>query len=91
MKIIKRYDLEIEPIQKILVPFNAEIIHFNVFNKIPAFWAEVDEAGRMMERTFFIVADGKELPQGLNKTKHIGSFEHKAQVGQHMMHVYSGD
>lgn len=88
MKLIKRFDLEVEPIQRTMIPFNAEIIKFGEFNKVPCFWAIIDEGGRALERTIFIVADGKEIPQGLNKTKYMGSFEHKAEVGKHTLHVF---
>lgn len=84
MKLIKKYELAIEPKQKVDIPFSAEIIKFAIFQGKPTLWAEIDPTQRAMARTFLIVSGEKELPVSCNRTNHIDSFEHEG----HMLHVY---
>ena len=88
MKIIKRFDLAIEPTQTIDVPFNDEFMGLTVFNDKPGLLFLVDPHQKVMRRTFVMVAEGKELSERANKTNHRGCFEHKAEVGSHVLHVF---
>lgn len=88
MKIIKRFDLEVEPSQNVQIQMNAEVVHFNVFNKKPAIWAIVDDGSKLIDRTFKMFTDLAEIPAFVNRTKYVGSFQHKAEVGQHTVHVF---
>jgi hypothetical protein len=88
MKIIKRFDLLIEPMQRLDVPFNAEILHFGLVGDRPGFWALIDPTQRSMERIFVMVGAGKDISDRMNKTSYVGSFEHKAEVGSRMVHIF---
>lgn len=88
MKLIRRFDLETEPSQKVSIPFGAEIFQFGMFNTRPALWALIDDTARGLERTLVIFTDEQEIPQHINKTKHVGSFECKAEVGSYRLHIF---
>lgn len=84
MKTIKRYPLAIEPVQRFSIPFNSEILG-TVGSAIHVL---EDSDGKLSERVFVIVAEGKQVEQRLNKTHYVGWFEHKAEVGSHVLHVF---
>ena len=88
MKTIRRYDLAIEPIQKLSIPFNSNILKLGEFQNKPCLWVLVDMGTNEMVRSFVMMAEGKELPQKFNETNYIGCFEAKAEVGKHVLHVF---
>lgn len=88
MKIVKRYELQIEPEQKIKVPFNSEILSVQIMNNRPALYILVDNDDKPMERTFVIVANNKDVPQHINGTHYVGSFEYQEEIGKHLLHCF---
>lgn len=74
IKTIKRFPISIEPTQKLKIPFNSEILSFDMINGEPGINAIVEDGQTAGERTLFITTLGKELPQTINKTRFIGKF-----------------
>lgn len=88
MKTIHHFSLDLEPEQKITVPFNSELLGMGTSAGRPVLHVLIDDSGKTMERVFWIFAEGKEIPQRFNQTHHVGCFEHKAEVGSHTLHVF---
>lgn len=88
MKTMKRYELAIEPAQKISIPFNSNILKLGEFQGKPCLWVLVDTDTNQMQRSFITIAEGKELSSKFNETNYVGSFEAKAEVGKHVLHVF---
>lgn len=88
MKTVRHYDLAIEPVQKITIEFNSEVLKLEMIGGKPRLVVLVDGSFREIERTFHIIASGKEIPQRFNRTNYCGSFEVKAQVGAQLLHVF---
>lgn len=80
-KTIERFNITVEPTQKVKVPFNLEILNFDVLNGEPGFNAIVIDGENSQERTFLITTFSKELPYKLNKTKFVGEFRIKKDEG----------
>lgn len=89
MMVIRRYNLQIVPRQVISIPFNSELLGFGMHTKFPALWFLVDTEQRNQSRTFVIVPEEKDLEGGNhNKTRYIGRFDERAEVGQVTLHVF---
>lgn len=88
MRLIKRFDLAIEPTQTLDIHFNSEFLGLGSFNKKPCLWVLIDPNQKLMRRTFVLVAEDKELSERANKTTYVGCFEHKAEVGSHVLHLF---
>ena len=58
-----------------MVPFNAEILNFDVLNGEPGFNAIVIEGETANPRSIIITTLEKEIPYHLNKTKFVGEFQ----------------
>lgn len=74
-KTIERFNITVAPIQKVSVPYNSEILNFDILNGVPGFNAIVEDGQKANERTLFITTFSKELPIGMNSTKFIGEFQ----------------
>lgn len=85
---IKRFDLDIEKSQVIEVPFNYEFLGFGLHNDKPAIWMLIFTDQRKMTEKFVIFPEDVEIPANFNKTNYVGRFEHKAEVGHHVVHIF---
>jgi len=74
-KTVERFNITVAPTQTVKVPFNAEILNFDILNGLPGFNAIVEDGQRDGNRSFLITTFGKDLPPHLNKTRFIGAFE----------------
>lgn len=88
MKQVKGLKLKIEPVQHLDIPFNSEILKFEAKSGEPVLYVMMDESAQKLKRTFRIFADGKDIPLNFNRHNYIGSFDHKAEVGQNTLHVF---
>lgn len=88
MKAIKKFDLSIEPSQRVKMPYNSTILDLGIANNKPHLWVLTDSSYSAIERTFLIVAPEKEVSPRLNKTNYVGSFEHRAEIGSVTLHVF---
>lgn len=77
MKLIKQYQLEVKPSQKIKLPFNSSILCLKPVAGEPTLFVLIDDAYGMTERAFCVVATGKECPQRFNDSHYVGSIEYK--------------
>lgn len=88
MKTIKKIQLQIEPSQKVTVPFNSAILKLDVIDGVPYIWVLCpDDASRTMERGFVMV--DTEVPQRANESTYVGTFHHKGKdLGMRVLHVF---
>ena len=89
MKTIKHYQLAIEPIQQIEIPFQCEILGVIQISKHPFLAVLVhDESGRNTKK-FAIIAAGKEVAVQYNSTNYVGSFDYFGEdMGVNVLHVF---
>ncbi len=74
--------------QKIKIAKDNEILKVGLFSGKPYLWAHVGVEEKEIEIDIYILADDTPVPAHLNKSYYLGSFEHKAEVGAHVLHVF---
>lgn len=84
-KVIYKYPLETIDVQKISMPFDAEILTIQVQNKVPCIWALVNEYSIKEIRIFEIFGTGNPIPENVNR-KYIGTYQ--LNEGQLVFHCF---
>lgn len=89
MKLIKHIVLEVEPVQTVEIPFNSEILGFNLLNNKPTLHVHWDDGHRPMARKFHMFPADKEIPSNFNRTNYVGSFQYfQDEKGSIALHVF---
>ncbi len=85
MKVVKQYELSLEPTQKLKIPFNSAILSMEVLKDKPVLMILTDDNySKTIDRTFKIVAVDKEVQQRFNESHWIGCFK----LGPTFAHVF---
>ena len=88
-KEVIRYELKVDPIQTIQLPYDAKVLDITLIGKTPTLWALVNLAykDRLFDRTFVMVE--KEVPERIHGADcYVGMIEFKAEVGSKFIHEF---
>lgn len=86
MTTIYKYPLFFNPRQTTALPISARVLHVGLDpNQVPCIWAKVDTDEPKLDRLFFIVGTGNELP--VDAKHYIGTYNQAHFV----WHLWSAD
>lgn len=82
MLTIYKYRLEEVPINTIMIPEDAKILHVGLQEDAPHIWVEVDTSKLLTKRIFYTIGTGHAIPDTVST--HVGTWQH----GSYVWHLY---